>query len=393
MPQPVIRLFLAAAILAATAVRAESPVPESAAAAPGLPAISVTSAAPRDLSDRVIASGLVAPVEFVQVQPLISGQPIEDLLADVGDTVTKGQVLAVLSDTTLILQKTQNEAQRASASAAIAQGEASILEAQANADEAARAATRSAALKQQGNVSQAAFDQAQAASVTANARVQVAQQSLVAAQAQRTLVEAQLADIDLQLSRTQVVAPVAGEISSRNAQLGGIATAGGAPMFTLIRDGALELRADIAEADLVRLAAGQPATLKLAGTSERLTGKVRLVEPTIDDISRLGRARIAIDDPSQVRAGMFVQAEILVAERSTLAVPVSAIGASGAESTVMRVKEGMVEQVTVTTGIRQGSWVEIVAGLANGDTVVTKAGAFVRNGDKINPVPAAAETN
>jgi len=47
----------------------------------------------------------------------------------------------------------------------------------------------------------------------------------------------------------------------------------------------------------------------------------------------------------------------------------------------------------VTTGIRQGSWVEIVAGLANGDTVVTKAGAFVRNGDKINPVPAAAETN
>ena len=380
------------AALAAVPLHAETPV-AAPAAAPLLPAITVSVVVLHDLSDRVIASGLVAPVETVQVQPLIEGQPIETLLADVGDKVTAGQVLAILSNASLDLQNSQFQASRAAARATIAQAEASVVEVQANADEAQRAATRSAALKQQGNVSQAAYDQATAAALTANARVMVARQSLEAARAQVTLVEAQLANVDLQLSRTQVVAPVAGEITARNAQIGAIASAAGQPMFTLIRDGALELRADIAEGDLLRLAPGQKTTLRFAGTSDSLTGTVRLVEPTIDATTRLGRARIAIDDSTRIRAGMFVQAEILVAQRNTLAAPVSAIGASGTQATVMRVKDGIVQQVMVTTGIRQGMWVEVTEGLSVGDVVVTKAGAFVRDGDQINPVPAAAETN
>ncbi|MDZ4095132.1 MAG: efflux RND transporter periplasmic adaptor subunit, partial [Paracoccaceae bacterium] len=51
-----------------------------------LPAISVSVVEARTLRDRVIVSGLVGPVEQVQVQPLIEGQPIETLEADVGDT-------------------------------------------------------------------------------------------------------------------------------------------------------------------------------------------------------------------------------------------------------------------------------------------------------------------
>ena len=383
--------FLIAA-LAALPLHAETAVATE-APTPTLPAITVSAVSLRDLSDRVIASGLVGPVETVQVQPLIEGQPIDSLLADVGDKVTAGQVLATLSNTSLDLQKSQFEASLAAARASIAQAEASVLEAQANADEATRAATRSASLKQQGNVSQAAYDQAQAASLTANARVMVAEQSLEAARAQLSLVNAQLANVDLQRARTQVVAPVAGEITARNAQVGAIASAAGQPMFTLIRDGALELRADVAEGDLVRLAVGQTASLSFAGAPGVLTGTVRLVEPTIDATTRLGRARISIDDPSRVRAGMFVQAEVLVAERNTLAAPVSAIGASGTQATVMRVRDGVVEQVSVTTGIRQDQWVEITDGLSVGDVVVTKAGAFVRDGDQINPVPATAATN
>lgn len=359
---------------------------EPAAPAPMLPAISVAAVTEQDLSDRVIASGLVGPVEIVQVQPLIEGQPIEQLLADVGDKVTAGQVLAVLSKTSLDLQDSQFQASLAAARASVSQGEASVLEARANADEANRAATRTAALKQQGNVSQAAYDQAQAAALSANARVMVAEQLLVAARAQETLVQAQLANVDLQLSRTQVVAPVAGEITARNAQVGAIASAAGQPMFTLIRDGALELRADISEGDLVRLARGQTAKLKVPGATAVLSGTVRLIEPTIDTISRLGRARIAIDDVTSVRSGMFVEAEILVTQRLVVAVPVTAVGSSPEGATVMKVTDGLVSRVAVVTGLRDGGWVEIVEGLAAGDTVVTKAGSFVRDGDRINPV-------
>ena len=369
---------------------AETPVAEE-PAAPILPAITVSQVGMQHLRDRVLASGLVGPVEQVAVQPLIEGQPIEQLLADVGDKVTAGQVLAVLSKTSLELQKSQFLASLASARATVAQAEAQLVNAQSNADEANRVATRSAALKEQGTVSQAALDQAQSAAISATAGVTVGVQSLEAARAQLSLAEAQLANIDLQLTRTEVVAPVNGEIVQRNAQIGSIASAAGQAMFTLVRDGELELLADIAEGDLIRLAVGQTAKLKIAGSSAELTGTIRLVEPTIDTTTRLGRARILIDDETLVRSGMFVDAEILVAERDSLAVPVTAVGAAAKSPTVMKVTDGTVAQIDVTTGIRDGGWVEVTSGLAAGDAVVTKAGAFVRNGDKINPI--FAKTN
>jgi len=390
----VMRLALAALTLAA----ALAPGPALAEAAPApaaavLPAITVSTVARVTLRDRVLASGLVGPVERVQVPPLIEGQPIRSLLVDVGDTVAAGQVLAQLSSATLELQKSQFLATLASARAAIAQVEAQLIEARSSADEAQRVNVRTTTLKNQGTASQAAADQAAAAAISATARVAVATQSLAAAEAQLTLVEAQIATVDLQLSRTRVIAPVAGVVVERNAQLGGVASAAGPAMFVLIRDGALELRADVAEPDLLRLAVGQRAQLVAVGTDAALTGTVRLVEPAIDTATRMGRARISIDAPEQMRAGMFVDASILVAERAGLAVPVTALGSGTEGATVMRVRGGLVERLAVVTGIRDRGMIEIVSGLAEGDLVVTKAAAFVHDGDHINPVPAAAASN
>ncbi len=229
--------------------------------------------------------------------------------------------------------------------------------------------------------------------MSATARVSVARQSLEAARAQVDLGQAQLENVDLQLARTEVRAPVAGKVVARNARLGGIATAAGQAMFVIVRDGALELRADVAEADILRLVEGQKALLHTVGTEAGLAGTVRLVEPTIDTTTRLGRARITVDEPDKLRSGMFVEAEILVAERETVSVPVTAVGSDGADTTVMRVAGGTVERVVVRTGIRDGSFVEIVEGLAEGDDVVAKAGAFVRSGDRVNPVSDTAATN
>jgi HlyD family secretion protein len=386
MRTALIRPALLALFLAAPVHAQEAEAPP---AAPTLPAITVSTAEMRLLRDRVIVSGLVNPVEAVQVAPLIEGQPIETLLADVGDMVAAGQVLATLSKTTLELQRSQYIASLASARATIAQAEAQLLEAQAAADEAARVNERTSALREQGTASQAAADQASANAIGSTARVTVARQSLEAARAQVELVEAQLANLDLQLSRTEVKAPVAGEITHRNAVVGAVASAAGQPMFTMNRDGALELSADVAEIDLMRLASGQAVSMIAVGAPERLSGSVRLVEPTIDTTTRLGRARVTIDTSAGVRAGMFMDAEILVAERETVAVPVTAVGSSPAGSTVMKVADGTVSRTLVKTGIRDGGWVEIVEGISAGDTVVTKAGAFVRDGDRINPVAAA----
>jgi HlyD family secretion protein len=358
-----------------------------------LPAITVSTVEKRQLTDVVLASGLIAAVDEVQVAPLIEGQQIETVLVDVGDKVTQGQVLARLSPSTLELQKSQLIAQVAAARAQVAQAEAGLVEAQSTADEANRVNERAKALRAQGTASQAAADQSAAAATSANAGVLVATQQLESAKANQTLAEAQEANIELQLERTEVKAPVSGEITARNARIGAIASAAGQPMFTIIRDGALELRADVAERDVMRLQPGQTANLALSGASGGLTGTVRLVEPIIDPTSRLGRVRIALPVESPVRAGMFAEATILIASKETVALPVTAVGSSDGESTVMVVKAGVVDRVVITTGIRDGGWVEVLSGLTPGDTVVTKAGAFVRPGDKINPIPALAESN
>ncbi|MDO8883580.1 MAG: efflux RND transporter periplasmic adaptor subunit [Pseudotabrizicola sp.] len=352
------------------------------------PAITVSVVEKRVLRDRVIASGLISAIENVQVAPLIEGQPIEALLVDIGDVVEVGQVLAVLSKSTLELQKSQFNASLASARATVAQAEAQMLEARSSADEAQRVSQRTSALRQQGTASQAAADTSQANAISATARVTVAVQSLEAARAQVALVEAQMANIDLQLSRTEVKAPVSGEVTARNARVGSIASAAGEPMFTIIRDNALEVLADVAEADIMRLAPGQTAHLRLVGASEPLTGTLRMVEPTIGVASRLGRVRIAVDDETGVRSGMYVEAEILVAEHDVIAVPVTAVGSGPDGTSVMKVTGDSVSRLPVQTGIRDGGWVEILSGLTEADVVVTKAGAFVRDGDRINPIPA-----
>lgn len=360
---------------------------------PVLPAITVTEVTLRTMRDRVIASGLIGPVEEIQVQPLIEGQPLEQLLVDVGDKVIAGQVLAILSKTTLELQRSEAAASQAASRATIAQAEAQLVEAEAGAAEAQRVANRTEKLRAQGSSPQAQADTANAGAVTANARVTVARQSLESARAQEALSVARLENVDLQLSRTEVKSPVAGIVVARNAKIGGIATASGLPMFVIMRDGALELRAEIAESNLMRLAVGQKTILHAVGDMADLTGTVRLVDPTIDTTTRLGQARITVDNPELLRSGMFVEAEILVVEREAIAVPVTAVGSSANATTVMRVKDGVVERVEVKTGIRDGGFVEILQGLAAADVVVTKAGAFVRPGDKINPVSAVAGTN
>ena len=390
-PTLILAALLAAAVPVIPAQAQEAAAAESAAEAPApaLPAITVSDVIPRTLTDRVIASGLIAAVEEVQVAPLVEGQPLDQLLVDVGDMVTEGQVLAVLSKSTLELQKTEAVASLAAARSTIDQGEAQLVEAEAAAAEAARVVDRTTKLRESGTAAQATWDTANANAIAANARVSVATQGLEAARAQLALAEARLENVDLMLSRTDVKAPVAGKIVARNAKIGAVATAAGEPMFVITKDAALELRADVAEIDLLRLVPGQKATLRAVGTTDPLSGTVRLVEPAIDPVTRLGRARISLDASEALRTGMFVEAEIITAERETLAIPVTAIGASPDGSTVMRVKDGIVERVVVRTGIRDGGLVEITEGLAAGDTVVTKAGAFVRAGDRINPIPSA----
>lgn len=350
------------------------------------PAIIAVRAVEERIVDKVLANGTIQPVEEVLVQPQLEGLAIQTLNADVGNRVEEGQVLAKLADDQLILQRSQMNANRAKALAAIAQLNAQLAEVQSNASEALKARDRARTLAKSGAFSTVQADQAEAALTTANARMRSVDESIKVAEADVAVVDAQMADIELRLKRTEVKAPVSGIVTARAARVGAIASASAGPLFTLIRDGALEMRADVAESDMLKIREGQAVEVTVTGSSTPLQGIVRLIEPALSAATRLGLVRIELAEPKGLRSGMFAEAGIIVADRTGVIVPVNSVNISQKGAAVLKLADGRAETTPVTTGIREGGRLEIVDGLAAGDLIVAKAGAFVRDGDRVNPV-------
>ncbi|KXG86285.1 hemolysin secretion protein D [Agrobacterium bohemicum] len=355
-----------------------------------LPSIVVSEAIKRDLVDRVVATGTLKPVDEIYVQPLVDGLSVEKLNVDIGDKVEAGASLAELSKDSLILQKSQLQANRAKAEATVAQSKAQVIEAQANYDDAVRQRDRADRLGKSGSGSVSQVEQTAAAADVAQARLQASRQNVTVGEADIKVVDAQIEDIDLKLSRTSVKTPVAGIVSAKNARVGAIASGSGNPLFTVIKDNAIELVADLSETDIQKVQVGQRAIITVAGGRNKIEGKVRLVSPTVDATTRLGSVHILLPTDSPARAGMYGSAEVVIASANALALPLSAVTSGRDGSTTRRVENGVVKQVAVEIGIQDGGFVEIKNGISAGDVVVEKAGAFVRDGDKINPVPADA---
>jgi HlyD family secretion protein len=378
---------LLSSVLLPFAATAEEKSPAEAQA--NLPSIVVTETVKRDLVDRIIATGTIQPVDEIYVQPLVDGLSIDKLNVDIGDKVEANEVLAVLSTDALLLQKSQLEANKAKAEAALAQFKAQVIEAQANSDDASRQSDRAARLGKSGSGSVSQVEQTQAQAEVAMARLQAARQAVTVGEADVKVVDTQIDDIDLKLARTGVKSPVAGIIAAKNAKIGAIASGSGTPLFTVIKDGAIELVAELSETSIQKIKIGQSAFLTIAGASKRVEGKVRLVSPTVDPVTRLGSIHITIP-ADQARSGMYANAEIIVAQENALALPLSAVTTNRDGSTARKVEDNIVRQVKIETGIQDNGFVEVLSGLSAGDKVVEKAGAFVRDGDRISPVAASA---
>lgn len=389
-----VSVLLATAFTASAVFAQESQATHpQAQASQNLPAIVVTTAVNRTLVDRVIGTGTVKPVEEVYIQPQVEGLSIRTLKADVGDKVQAESTLATLNDDALVLTKSQMMATKAKGEASLAQLRAQLIEAQANAEQARQQQARAQEMGKKGTVSTAQVEQADATAAAANARVSSAEQAIEVAEADLKVFDSQIADADLKLARTDVKTPVAGIISAKNAKVGAIAAGTGNPLFTIIRDGDVELVAEVAESDIVRVMAGQKATISLSGSREKLSGAVRLVSPTVDPVTRLGLVHISIDDDSKARSGMYGSAEIIVRETEGVSLPLTAVLTGSEGSSARRVENGVVKFAKIETGIQDGAYVEITSGLKTGDEVVAKAGAYVRDGDHITPVKQAPQAS
>lgn len=370
---------------AAIAVAAGPALAEPAAAGPS---VTVTEARTTEIVQSVLVAGSMIARDEVLVSPQVDGLSIVAILAEEGDRVAQGQVLARLDRTTLDVQKAQNEAQIARAEAAVAQANAQIAEADANLVQANNAFDRTKALRDSGNASLETYDQRAAAARSAQARANSARQALAIATADLTLSRAQGRDIEVRLARTEIKAPEAGIVSRRTAKLGATASMlpTSEPLYRIIAAGAVELEAQVAEVDIPSLKPGQPVAVMPAGAREALKGTIRLIAPEVDKASRLGRVRVALDGNPPVAIGSFARGTIETGRKHAVTLPLSAITYTRSGPTVQTVKSGKIATRKVTLGLSGGGRAEIATGLAAGETVVARAGTFVRDGDLITPV-------
>jgi HlyD family secretion protein len=187
-----------------------------------------------------------------------------------------------------------------------------------------------------------------------------------------------------------VQAPVAGLISSSSAVIGTIASGKGEALFSIIARSEFDLVGLVPTKDLSKLAVDQTAKIKIVGAGE-MAGTVRRVSATIEPNSQLGQVFISVTSTKRLLVNSAGRALIKTGESCGVAVPLTAILYGTGGTVVQVVRRQRVETRHVEIGLMSAGQVEIREGVSEGDVVVARAGALLREGDPVRPVTADAE--
>ena len=311
----------------------------------------------------VSATGSLAAMRDMPVGVSGDGGIVSRVLVEAGDRVAAGQVLARLDRSVQVQQARQMAA--------------SIAAARANADLAQAQLNRAQALVSRGFISRADIDQKIATRDAARAQVAVAQ--------------AQLREMQARIARLDIVSPTAGVVLERSVEAGQVVSQGGPALFRVAENGAVEMRALLAEQEIVRLKVGMPAEVTPTGQNRAFKGFVWLLSPIVNPQTRQGEARISLPRDPDIRPGGFAAARITAGAAQQPLLPESAVLSDVNGSYVLIVAPGgKVRRRAVKLGEISARGIAIADGLSGNEQVVRMAGAFLSVGETVKPVRAAA---
>lgn len=324
-----------------------------------VPTVTVVVPGRTTVAGTIHATGTIAARRPMPVGVVGEGGRVVSVLVEPGDWVRAGEPLLVIDRSV----QTQ-QAQSAAAQIEVAKADAEL--AQSNLDRALQLVDR-------GFISKADVDRLTATRDAARARVQVA--------------EAQYRELLARNARLNIVAPAAGLVLEREVEPGQVVGAGGTPLFTIARGGEMELLADVNEDDLAVLTVGSTAQVTPVGSDQTFTCQIWQISPVIDEQDRQGVARCAMPYDPALRPGGFASAEISRGAVVAPRLPESAIQSDEKGSYVLIAgKDNRVERRNVRTGLVTDQGITVVAGLSGNERVIARAGGFVNEGDRVNPV-------
>jgi RND family efflux transporter MFP subunit len=347
------------------------------------------------VAEQVLVVGNLIGAATVEIVPRVNGR-LQDVSVRLGDPVRRGQLIAKVEDREIQEQVRQQEAAFKVSQASIRQREADLTLAKTNLD-------RSKSLYERQLLPQQTFDDTQARFEAALAQVDLAK-------AQFEQSKARLDELKINLSNTEIVSPVDGFVGKRYLDPGAF-TGNNAPVAAVVDIRTVRLVANLVERDVKRVRVGTPGRVEVdAFPGEVFSGKVSRVAPVFDPSTRTAEMEIEVPNGGfRLKPGMYARVSLTIDTRANaLTLPRNAIvdvegktgvfvagppppspqGSSGqqagGDAKVMSAKFQ-----PVSTGIRDGEHVEIVAGLQEGAQVITSGAGALKDGDRIVPATPA----
>lgn len=330
------------------------------------------------------ASGYVTARRQATVSSKITGK-VTEILIEEGMEVHEGQLLAKLDDSMTRKSLSLAESREQSASKSLEETRVRIVEARLEHDRVAR-------LTESGVASRSDLDGATAQLNSLEARLVVQQQDLDVARREVALSRQELDD-------TEIRAPFAGIVVSKNAQPGEMISpnsAGGGftrtGICTIVDMASLEIEVDVGEAYINRVVARQKVEAVLDAYPDwKIPAHVITIIPTADRQKATVKVRIGFDArDARVLPDMGVKVAFIAAEESgaaavtsIISIPKSALRREGAQDVVFVVQEGKVERRAVKVGGAEGTLAQIVSGLSAGEAVVVAGPAELADGDRV----------
>lgn len=189
------------------------------------------------------------------------------------------------------------------------------------------------------------------------------------------------------LENTILRSPVSGVITARNYDQGDMY--GGSPIYVVEQITPVKLYVGISEMDYTRVKKNDVVTLTAdALPGKTFTGRIARIYPTIDAATHTFTAEVNVANSDRLlRPGMYARVTVNFGSNHSIVVPDDCVvkqQGSGVRSVFVLQADNTVKEIVVTLGRHFGTEYEILSGIAEGDKVVVKGQASLKNGSKVN---------
>ena len=354
--------------------------------------VTVTQVAQGEVAPALFGIGTVEARRAYLIGPTVAGR-VRSVLADVGETVKRGQLLAEMEPLDLDQRVASAAATTERGRSAVTTAQAQIHDAKSRQKLAASEAQRYVELGQKGFISSSVVDTKLQQRQSADAQLVAAESALASARQDVTRLEAEHQAASQQRGNIRLLAPVDGVVTSRDAEPGSTVIAGQA-VLKLQEPGSLWITVRLDQGRSAGLRVGLLADITLRSRpGQPLVGKVVRVEPISDSVTEERISQVAFDTlPHGVSANEMAEVTVhLPAVTDALILPNASLRYRGAQAGVWLSENGNLRFVPVKTGAEGlDGKVQIVKGLKAGDEVVVYSERDLKGDSRIKVVDSLA---